>query len=241
MADESFISETEGEGSTASALEALVGEGKKFANVEALALSKLEADAFIERIKAENAQLREAQGKKEEAATVTELMEALKQSKEANKGETTSPEDLQETVKTILRRELDEHTREANREQGKALVLQKAQGDVKAANAYVAERAQELGLSVKVLTDLSASSPKAFAELMDIKPNVTSKGAGALPKVNTESLNVNNRVLEIDGHKTKAYYDLQKKEMGALKYLQNSKLQNQLLKDAIALKEKFNQ
>ena len=44
----------------------------------------------------------------------------------------------------------------------------------------------------------------------------------------------------IDGHKTKAYYDNLKKEMGASVYWNDSKIQGQYYKDAVALGDRFN-
>lgn len=65
------------------ASEQLVGEGKPFKDIEALAKGKLDADAFIEQLKAENAKMRDAVGESEskaqQAATLTQVLDAVRQ------------------------------------------------------------------------------------------------------------------------------------------------------------------
>lgn len=62
--------------------ERLVGEGKPFKDIEALAKGKMDADAFIEQLKNENAQMREAVASSEQealkAATMSQVLEAVR-------------------------------------------------------------------------------------------------------------------------------------------------------------------
>jgi hypothetical protein len=45
--------------------------------------------------------------------------------------------------------------------------------------------------------------------------------------------------MEIDGHKSKAYYAKLKAEIGPAKYWNDIKIQGQYAKDAMALRERF--
>jgi hypothetical protein len=230
---------------TTSALEELVGEGKKFADPEALAKGKLESDNFIEQLKREKQEaldaLAEVQKEGDKGKTLADLVEAVKASQNSEDGDNQpmSEEDFQEKVRTIVKGDLEEATRESNRDVGNALVLQKVGGNVEAAKLLVAERAKALNTTPAKLRELSEESPELFAKAMELDTSTAPKGAAQLPNVNQPNLDPV-IVEEVDGHKTKAYYDRMKKEMGVVKYLDDHTLQNQLMADAIALGERFN-
>lgn len=232
---------------TANALEELVGDGKKFADNEALAKGKIESDNFIEQLQKEKQEALEAltEAQKETGAkhTIADLMDAVRATQEAE-GDDTKPlseEDFQEKVRAIVERDSAKVTSQSNRDAGNALVLQKFDGNVEAAQAHVAERAKALGTTVEKLRELSGESPALFAKAMEIESKSTaSHSTTGLPgSVDTKNLNPD-VVMEIDGHNTKAFYDAQKKEMGVRKYLDDHKLQNKLMADALALGERFN-
>jgi hypothetical protein len=228
-----------------SALEELVGDGKKFADNEALAKGKQESDNFIEQLKNEKQEALDAleAAKKDvgEGKTVADLLEAVRAAQEPNdKGNLPlSDEDFQEKVRSIVQGEKADTTRTANREKGNSLVLQKVDGNVEAAKTFVAERAQALGVTPAKLRELSEDSPELFAKAMELDTSTAPKGTAQLPNVNTNNLQPV-VVEEVDGHKTKAHYDRLKKDMGVRKYLDDHKLQNELMADAIALGERFN-
>lgn len=232
---------------TASLLEELVGPGKRFATVDDLARGKVEADAFIEQLKQEKQgvleALQEAEKGQKEQVTIADLIKAVKDPRDKDSKPAadpqTSEEALQEKIRSIMKREEAEQTRKANRERGNALVLQKAQGNAEAAKALVAERAEKLGLTPDKLTELSELSPSAFAKVMEIDLSNAPKGTASLPKHNSEFQDQGVR-MEVDGRKTKAFYDKLKKEMGPGRYYGDAKVQLAYLKDAQALGEKFN-
>lgn len=231
---------------TANVLEELVGEGKKFADNEALAKGKVESDNFIEQLKTEKQEaldaLTEAQKETGAKHTIADLMEAVRATQQTEGGDTKplSDEDFQEKVRAIVEGDSSLATSQANRDKGNALVLQKFDGNVEAAQAHVAARAAALGTTVDKLQTLSEDSPALFAKAMEIEPSTApASTAGLTGKVDTGNL-TSDTVMEIEGHKTKAYYDAQRKEMGVRKYLDDHKLQNQMMADAIALQERFN-
>ena len=252
MTDDVFTEDQGGEQQAAepNVLAELVGEDKKFKTLDDLAKGKLEADAFIEKLKEEKQmavdELKAIQDKANEGTQVSELMALVKELKAAEvsgdikQGDHSSADDLESKIREIMQGVSSEQTAKKNRDKGNALVLEKVGGDKEAAKLFVAERAKQLGLQPKDLADLSERSPEAFAKLIGSE----SKGTGSTSTMhgaNTRALeHAGNAVETIDGHHTKAYYDRKRKELGTVKYLQDRRLQNQYLKDAMALQNRFN-
>jgi hypothetical protein len=242
MSDDVFA--TDQSGSEGSVLDTLVGEGKKFDNVEALAAGKQKADEHIAQIEQENAELKtklEQGGNKE--ATLAELIEAVKaQAKEGAEGdETMSTEDLVKTIKNELAADSEADTKAANRAKGNALVLEKVEGNVEAARALVAERAAAVGMTAAKLAELSETSPIAFAKLIEGDGSTASSGSTTiLPGQNTDVLDSGAPVMELDGFKTKAWFDAQKKEKGHVKWLNDRSIQRELARSMNGLGERFN-
>lgn len=248
MTDDVFTEDQSG--GTESALETLVGDGKKFTDVEGLAKGKMESDSHITKLETENADIKERfeklQKEKGTEYTVADLMKAVKDATttEGSEGEQTqlSPEELQKVIKTVVEGEKQADTKAANRALGNKLVLGKVDGNVEAAKALVAEQAAKLGIAPAKLAELSEESPQAFAKLFGIDPSTaSSQGTAALPGVKTGDLDTG-PVLEVEGHKTKSYFDAKRKEMGNAKFLNDTSLQSEMLKAAQALGlERFNQ
>lgn len=232
-----------------SVLDTLVGEGKKFDNVEALAAGKLKSDEHIATIEAENAALKEAQagaGSEENAnASVSELLAAIKAAQAAKEGTTGEPtmskEDLEEAIRSVVKDDKSAATKATNRAQGNTLVLAKVDGNVEAARLLVAERAAELNMTPKALAELSESSPTAFAKLIDPDGSTASSGSlSQLPGQRTEVLDSSNATMEIDGFKTKAWFSAKKTEVGHVKYINDQTIQRELTRSMNGLGERFN-
>jgi hypothetical protein len=241
MSDDVFA--TDQGSSEVSALDALVGEGKKFDNVEALAKGKAESDEHIARIEQENAELKGKLGTGTKEATLAELIEAVKaQSKEGSEGETTmSTEDLVKTIKDELAADSEADTKAANRATGNALVLEKTEGNVEAARLLVAERAAAVGMTPAALAGLSETSPQAFAKLIEGDGSTASSGSPTiLPSHSTDVLDSSAPVMEIEGFKTKAWFDAQKKEIGHVRYINDRNIQRELSRSMNGLGERFN-
>ncbi len=242
MSDDVFSTDNQG-GTEESALDALVGEGKKFENVEALAKGKAESDEHITHIEQENAELKTKLEGSSNEATLAELIEAVKaQTKEGSEGDKTmSSEDLVKTIKDVLTDVTADDTKEANRAKGNALVLKAVDGNVEAARILVAERAAAVGLTPAALAELSEQSPIAFAKLIEGDGSTASSGSTSiLPNQNLDALDNNTDVMELDGFKTKAWFDAQKKEKGHVKWLNDRYIQRELAKSMNGLGERFN-
>lgn len=241
-----FTPETK-EGENESLVEKLVGEDKKFKTTEDLAKGKLEADTFIEQLKEEVKIAREKLGELEEGKNkddkIAELLEEVRKSqKQGQEGGDTklSEEDLSKKIKEIMQGESAAATARKNRDLVNQAVLAKVDGNVEAARTYVSERAKQLGMTPEGLAELGEKSPEAFIKLIDGDPSTVKQGVVTLPDQSRHGQD-GSTVYEIDGHKTKAYYDKLKKDMGPAKYWNDVKVQGAYAKDAMALAERFNQ
>ena len=254
MSDDVFAKtegqEVEGTESTVetSPLAQLVGEDKKFKSLDDLAHGKLESDKFIEQLQGELKQVREQMAELEDAAskkaTVSELVDAVKNANKKVDEEGNQPvseEQLKEMVNSIMDGRYEKQTRLTNYQQANQSVLDKFNGDVEAARAYTAERAKQLGITTDKLRALGEESPSAFRQLMDVQPSTGSQSVTAIPEVHVERGANPHREMVIDGHRTKAYYDKLKTEMGPSKYWNDTKIQGAYFQDAQALGDRFNQ
>lgn len=227
-----------------SVLETLVGEGKKFADAEALAKGKLSADEHIRKIEEENETLRK---KIEEVGdnklSFKDIVEALKETKSTegdSEGETITEEDILKLVRKTVAGDRQAETRATNRRKGNELVLQLVEGNVEAAKQLVAERASQLGMSTKSLAELSETSPSAFATLMKGESTGSSGAPSQLNRVNTQALDKGGKPMEKDGYKTKSWFDAKRKEMGRVKYLASQEIQKELSRSIAGLGSRFN-
>lgn len=167
-------------------LESLVGEGKKFADVEALAKGKVAADAHIARLEEEAVRLREVAQQNINAETqLTELKNELMSLRESASGKPRVPTEpaLTETdIETLVERSLTK--KEANRtvaqninESNNRIV--RHFGTVEKAQEAVRAKADEMGVTVEFIKETAARSPTAFMQLMGIVPKPASdKGDG---------------------------------------------------------------
>tara|TARA_B110000858_G_scaffold136469_1_gene155091 strand:+ start:467 stop:1234 length:768 start_codon:yes stop_codon:yes gene_type:complete len=157
----------------------LVGEGRKFNDVEALAKGKLEADKFIEQMKQENATLKADLEKtayrlgvndhlKEMASDSTSELSGSNNnnggtSNQANTQPTSSEANIESLVEqTLMKREQQSVTKN-----NIAIVeaeLEKTYGTEAAAT--VQQKAAELGLSLSELQGMASKSPTAFMQLL---------------------------------------------------------------------------
>ena len=158
-------------------LEALVGEGKKFASVEDLAKGKLESDRYIEELK------QKLQATENTNSRLDELLEKVEKS-----GATVAPENNSkadntndsssagadtkahnaEDIEALLEKKLAERDAQANVERNLSNVretLKQTFGDD--APVAVTNRAKELGMSVEALENLAGTNPNAFLALFN--------------------------------------------------------------------------
>ncbi len=217
------------------ALEALVGEGKKFRDPNALAVSKLKADEFIERLKAENASYRkQLEGKQ----TMESFIEELRSNKTpvATNDTNTGTQQLEEVSHTALSKEdLVKEVLAQIENRDKAA---KANQNLETVRRNMTERfgpswetkvaglAASNDIPIEVLEDLARKSPAGFERVLGLSkqnPSGPSLFNTALDSTGFNGQNTSKRNM--------AYYDnLKKKDPG----MYNSReVQIQMHNDAI--------
>ncbi len=247
--NDDVIGAVTGSSTQADPLVELVGDGKKFATVNDLARGKLEADSFIEKIKAENNELRvllkHTEGKISQAATVEDILKRVgsgsntaSDTPTANVPSSNQPVGLtrEDVVNLLAEKERQTKAFEnytlANRK------LIEAYGD--RAKEIVAIKASELGIAPGMLKAMAESSPKAFLAVLGVNgaPHQAAAraGAGVMGTVNTAGMN---NLPSVDAVRNQAYYDKMRKEVGSIKFATNTQLQLQMHKDMERLGDSF--
>lgn len=221
-------------------LEELVGEGKKFKDVESLAKGKATSDAFIENLQQELAAARQ---ELKTQATMDDILKRLGQAKPENTtvetnqrepdGNVNQPEEISKLVQKIL----DDTTTKQRQEANYQLVvseLEKTYG--KAYPQYLNAKLAELGMGKDFATDLARTQPKAFLTLFGSSGPVSDPASGIPRGVNTSSFTNSNGTVRGD-----KYYSKLRDQMGAIKFNADEKIQQQRWKDIQTLGyEKFN-
>lgn len=220
----------------------LVGEGRKFNDVEALARGKLEADRFIEQMKQENAALKtdlekqayrigvETQLKETASVSTAELSDPNNLSGTSNAAGTqssSSEADIESLVEqTLKKREL-----EGVAKNNIAVVeseLEKAYGTEAA--AAVQQKANELGLPMSELQGMAAKSPSAFMQLMG-------KAAPVSSPLVQGSIRTEGSTMQASSEKDFGYYQRLRRENSTLYYKPST--QRAIMADADRLGDKF--
>lgn len=221
-------------------IEQLVGEGKKFKDVESLAKGKLEADRHISEITQTLAELREEvakqdyakdllaklQNKGTESGTVNSAMDD--NTGNSDTGNTNQNASIEALVEQAITKKEQTRTLEQNIAIANEAVVAQF-GD--RASEVVKAKAVELGMSVERLKEMAAESPTAFLQLIGV--NATKRTDSVTPKssVRTETFSSTNT------DRTFQYYQKMRKENKSLYY--SPKIQRTLMEDRMRLGEKF--
>lgn len=165
------------------ALEALVGEGKKFQTVEDLAKGKLNSDNFIKQLETEKRalekDLEEMQSKIGEQTTLKEILAKLESKpnsddSNSNHSETTTAEEIRKLIAEGINTAKADDSRKANWQKANNAVLQHVDGDVALAKQYIKKQADTLGMSVEALKSVAENSPVAFAKMVGLTASSSS-------------------------------------------------------------------
>lgn len=161
------------------AYESLVGEGKKYATNELLAVSRIHADQFIEQLKKEAQELRNELSSR---LTVEQLMTKLSADKgqtndDGNRANNAPPPNQENLIQTqqltedavakLVQAELSKHQNKSREQANTAVVVQKLKESY--GDSYVSvmqARLDELGISKEAAVQMAATMPKAYLELV---------------------------------------------------------------------------
>lgn len=169
----------------------LVGEGKRYKDNQAAGRALVEKDVFIEQLKKEAAEAREAAQKAKSMQELVDQIESKRANPAANPPVTT-PETVVDPnpnpatkVEDVVRKLLSEHS-----ETQRASDNRRKVADVLRANfgpgfaKVLAERAEAMGLGQKTIDDIAGRSPAAIFQLMGVSETAKTNVAAA-PAVRT--------------------------------------------------------
>lgn len=215
----------------------LVGEGKKFSDVSALAKGKATSDAYIANLEREMAELR---GELQTRATIEDVIDKMRtQRNEPEHNRNTNPDEPDgkfnpEDINKLVEQHLAQATQAQREAANFDLVTQELQRTYGADyQRHLNQKLTELGLDKGVATNLARTQPKTFLKLFGEAggntPAAPLKGA-----VNTGAFQPNGNV------RGAKYYDNIRKEMGSTKFFADTKIQKQRWQDIQSLgAEKF--
>ena len=144
-----------------------VGVGKKYASAEDALSSIPHAQSHIDKLEDEMANLREDIAKNK---TAEEVLEAInKKPSEQEPVTQFDPEQLDALIDTRLAQKQDNADKAVNVQAVVDRFIQEF-GDADKAHEVYKQKAQDLGLSVEYINDLSSKSPSAVYELFGLKP-----------------------------------------------------------------------
>lgn len=177
-------------------LEALVGEGKKYKTVEDLAKAYAHADVHITKITSEKAEI------EERAKTMEAQLEILNKlatnptpttqgtttpAVETNAKEDPKEGDIEAKIRSTVEQLGEEQKRAANTQKVDAALIERF-GESEKATEFLKTKAAELGLGVKFLTDLAASSPMAFFATVGLEATQPKSDSAPKSTVNAAAL-----------------------------------------------------
>lgn len=235
--------------------EQLVGEGKPFKDIEALAKGKLDADSFIEQLKNENAKMRTAVGTAEQeslkAATLSQVLEAVRTLSPsgtpndpvlAGDGDTDgnqpslSKEDILDLVQRTLDKTAASTKQDANYDSVRDTFVKIYKDGDKARLEYKAT-AEGLGISEEQLDAFARQNPELVLRAAGLKSATTSNQ----PAPSYLHSDINSEAgggQGVDTPKNYAWWEEQRRKKGNAWYF-DIKVQQAFGRDAEALGDSF--
>lgn len=217
-----------------------MGEGKKYKTVEELAKAKVHADAFIEQLKTEKAQVLE------DLKTRAAVEDAIKklQAPNANGGtaDPTGQTPVQtqtseqkanftlEDVDKLLEQKDRQKKIQANLNTVSEAIIKYA-GTPEKGQEFLKTRAAELGVTVDKLSDVGKESPSALLKLLGLDKAGVSTIAPMEKTTNILKVS-KDKTFDLNAPMTKADYDQLRRDNPGLYF--SPQVQNKLMKDRAA-------
>ena len=240
---EGTTSETQQTQTKESFIDHLVGDGKKFRDIEALAKGKLEADKHISEITKTLDELRAELSKQDYAKSLLEQMsKGSETGAEQPTPVTTSSSNTENTTQSasdfeaLVEKVITAKEKRKTVSQNISVVgeeMQKQFGDKTA--DYLKAKSLELNMSLDRLKEIAAESPTAFFQLIGVKKMgekaSTSAGVTTQSTIRSENFNSFSQDRNFD------FYQKMRKENRSMYY--SSKVQNTMLQDRERLGDRF--
>ena len=150
----------------------MIGEGKKYANVEAALASIVPAQTHIANIEGENAQYKTKLESNDKLDTILTKLNQPTDTPVPTSTQALNVGDIVNAVKADMQQEATVATKTSNRASVESKMTEKF-GE--AAPAKTVEIAQQLGMSIQDLTSLCEASPNAALQLMGVEAQPASQ------------------------------------------------------------------
>jgi len=216
----------------------LVGDGKKFKDVGALAAAKIESDKFITQLQGELAGLRKELDDKvkagDQGASVQALIERIEKatsSQNGNQPGTLTKEEIEKLVKEGVNTAQSEAVQSGNYHKSNAELLNYFKGDADKASQHLKARINQLGLSGDKLTELARTNPSMFRELFVPQARQHVTNDVTLPAGKSGALDATTE-------RGRTYYSNLRKELGPKFW--DTAIQQQMFRDRKQLGDKYN-
>lgn len=233
-------------GEKTSALDQLVGPGRKFQTPEDLAKGKLNADTFIESLTRENRELRTLVNQQDTRVSQLEAKVSILDRLDGSASTVTTPATTTTTTAVattapatglsedaaleLIKRVKKDEVRAANKTEVDSVLFANF-GDK--AVAFVKQRAAELGISDAEVHNLALTSPKAFLSMLGV--NKTNAQGNAMYVATGNGMTPPNPT----AIRNQKYYDDLKTKMGPRKFVTDKAIQIQLHKDMQTLGDAY--
>jgi hypothetical protein len=201
----------------------LVGEGKKYKDVNELAKAYINADSHLDELRRDLAQARARSDAEKNQEPVVPPQQQQSDPTPAVPEKPQNTEDL----RTLVGRELEALTESKRFEQNvetTAQTLIEHFGDAQKANQAVKEKARELGVSPDWLRDSAARSPKAFYATMGLNPEQQKRDTNTPAPRSEIRLESNNQ----NGKKNYAYFEQMRKNKDTRATYYSQSVQNEM-------------
>ena len=206
-------------------LEDLVGEGKKYSDADALAKAYANSEAFLEKLKSENATLRAAQDAEE--ARRKQLEDEKRNKEQVPDGDNRHEPPKQSPPKDVdFRSQIRDTVKALNEEETglrnldtAAAKLVEIHGSEAKANEAIKNKANELGVTVDWMKENAMRSPTAFYNMMGL--------SGSPSNRLTPAPSSDVRIDERGNTKNFEYYDKLRKDNSKLYWSREMQLEMQ--------------
>jgi hypothetical protein len=227
---------------------ALIGEGKKYADVKLAAKALVDKDNFIEQLKRENAEMRKSMASE---AKMDALLDQLKNLQSASSGNSSNggnqpqesiPNQNPNTQTEALTTDrvyqiMEDRERQRREEQNLAIAVQKAKEAFGAnAKSVIENKAAELGMSYEDLINEAKKRPQAFLKLVEANGPVGTTRAPQSQVNTAASVDANGNT------KNNAYYAKLRRELkaqGKEADFYKPAVQNEMMRNAQLLGDAF--
>lgn len=233
---------------TKSYYEQLVGDGRKFKDPEALAKSKLEADSFIKQVLREKEEIRadflRERADNQSKAQLQDLIDQFRKTQQPNASTDLLPSSREERepglkledMEALLEKKFQERESRVKETDNFNLVKQAlVQKHGSNYSSAIKDQIDDLGLTVDEFNSMARKQPKVLLRTLGLDQPLTQNPFQSPPRSSQRSDSFSPR-----GEPTRSWSYYQKMRKESPETYHQPKTQQQMMKDAVTLGDRFN-